>query len=171
MTTSTLPSPDTIPALFWGQVERRGDRVALRKKELGIWQETTWTEYAEQVRACGFGLIALDLQPGERVAVLSRDAVPADHDLAQQIDVGAVLEGGVVAALIGGGNERLQFVLGLDAEGAGKFLFLITAAILGHADRYRPGIAELFLQDEHRWIPLFGCAALGRGDFHVIIAA
>ena len=67
------PSSDTIPARFWRQVERYGNRVALRKKEFGIWQETSWAEYGEHVRACAFGLIALGLQPGERVVILSED--------------------------------------------------------------------------------------------------
>jgi len=70
---ATHTDTDTIPALFWRQVKRHGDRVALRKKDFGIWQEATWTEYGDHVRACAFGLIALGLQPGERVAILSED--------------------------------------------------------------------------------------------------
>jgi len=54
-------------------VKCSGNRVALRRKDFGVWQEKTWTEYGEQVRACGFGLINLGMKSGERVAILSED--------------------------------------------------------------------------------------------------
>ena len=43
---------DTIPKLFWHQVQARGGRTALREKELGIWRATRWREYGER-RAAG----------------------------------------------------------------------------------------------------------------------
>jgi long-chain acyl-CoA synthetase len=54
-------------------VRRSGNKAALRRKDYGIWNQVTWTEYGEVVRACAFGLINLGLQPGERVAILSED--------------------------------------------------------------------------------------------------
>ena len=66
-------APQTLPALFWDRVESGGDQVALRHKDLGVWEEISWRTYGEQVRACGFGLLALGLEPGERVAILSED--------------------------------------------------------------------------------------------------
>ncbi len=65
--------PETIPGLFQDRVHRHPDRVALRKKDFGYWREITWAEYGEQTRTCGFGLMALGLEPGERVAILSED--------------------------------------------------------------------------------------------------
>jgi long-chain acyl-CoA synthetase len=47
--------------------------VVLRHKDLGVWKEVTWAAAGENVRACGYGLIALGLEPGDRVAVLSED--------------------------------------------------------------------------------------------------
>ena len=70
---SKATQPETIPSLFWSQVAKYKDRVALRKKDFGIWQEITWAEYGEQVRACAFGLISLGLQPGDRAVILSED--------------------------------------------------------------------------------------------------
>jgi long-chain acyl-CoA synthetase len=62
----------TLPQLLWEHA--RGEaagRVALRYKDLGIWQEFTWRVYAAHVRAFGQGLAALGLRPGEKVAILS----------------------------------------------------------------------------------------------------
>ena len=61
----------TVPTLFWHRVETAADKVAMREKDRGIWKAYTWGEYGERAKAVGMGLIALGLQPGERVAILS----------------------------------------------------------------------------------------------------
>ncbi len=64
---------DTLPHLFFAQASRLGSRVALRRKEFGIWRRITWTEYAEQVRAVAYALLALGLAKGERVGVIGEN--------------------------------------------------------------------------------------------------
>jgi len=70
---SESPPGDTGPSLFWDQVSRRPDTVVLRHKHLGTWQEITWNEFGENVRACAYGLMALGMQPEDRIAILSDD--------------------------------------------------------------------------------------------------
>ncbi len=61
----------TIPQLFAAKVRRYGSaKVALREKAYGIWQEVTWQQYDEQVRALCLGLVQLGLQRGDKVAVI-----------------------------------------------------------------------------------------------------
>ena len=48
-------------------------RVAMREKDLGIWQEVTWAAYWETVQDIAHGLIALGVVPGDRVAVHSEN--------------------------------------------------------------------------------------------------
>jgi len=62
--------PENFPALFFQQVEAQKERVALRKKEYGIWNRITWAEYGEQVRIVAAALISLGLKQGDRVAIL-----------------------------------------------------------------------------------------------------
>ena len=64
----------TLPRLLWDRARGAEARcVALRYKDLGLWQEFTWRDYASHARAFALGLVALGLQPGEKVAILSNN--------------------------------------------------------------------------------------------------
>jgi long-chain acyl-CoA synthetase len=63
----------TFPELFFKQAERKKDTVALRHKEYGIWKRISWNEYATGVREVAAGLIALGVEPGDRVAILGEN--------------------------------------------------------------------------------------------------
>lgn len=49
------------------------DRIGLREKEFGIWQETTYGEYWELVKTAGMALWALGVRPGDKVAIHSEN--------------------------------------------------------------------------------------------------
>ncbi|GAB2638427.1 AMP-dependent synthetase/ligase [Nocardioides ginkgobilobae] len=51
----------------------RADAVALRDKHLGVWREWTWAQYWEHVQLAGHALLALGLEPGDRVAIHSEN--------------------------------------------------------------------------------------------------
>jgi long-chain acyl-CoA synthetase len=67
-TTGTL---DTFPKLLMHHARSRGDRPAIREKDLGIWQTWTWREFADEVRALASGLAAEGLRRGDHVALVS----------------------------------------------------------------------------------------------------
>jgi long-chain acyl-CoA synthetase len=59
----------TLPALLKRNAEKYGDsRVAIREKEFGIWQSTTWQGYYEHVRDFALGLHGLGFKPGDKIA-------------------------------------------------------------------------------------------------------
>jgi long-chain acyl-CoA synthetase len=62
---------DTLAQMFWHAVELRGDAVALRQKEFGIWQSVSWRELGTAARETGLGLVALGFEPGERASILA----------------------------------------------------------------------------------------------------
>src|SRR5512134_995483 len=67
----TLAAHDTFPKLLARNAARFGDRkVAMREKEFGIWQEFTWKEYHDRVRAFSLGLSSLGLARGDKVAII-----------------------------------------------------------------------------------------------------
>jgi len=60
----------TFPHLFFQQVNAHRHRIALRRKEFGIWNRITWNQYGTMVKQTAAGLIQNGLQPGDRVAIL-----------------------------------------------------------------------------------------------------
>jgi long-chain acyl-CoA synthetase len=64
---------DTIPHLFWGKVRKYGERVALREKSLGVWQEISWRAYGAHVRRFALGLMALGLERGDHVSIFGEN--------------------------------------------------------------------------------------------------
>ena len=62
---------DTLPRLFRHVVRERGDRVAMREKDLGIWRGISWREYGEQAKRVGLGLVALGLRPRDVVSIVA----------------------------------------------------------------------------------------------------
>jgi len=62
---------DTVSGLFWKRVTERSDKVVIREKDFGIWNEHTWGDFGEQARLSGLGLMALGLQRGEICSVAS----------------------------------------------------------------------------------------------------
>ena len=60
----------TVPQLFLDRVSQRPDAVALRYKDLGLYQEVTWRRYREEVKSFAYGLAALGIEPGDRIAVM-----------------------------------------------------------------------------------------------------
>ncbi|RLV57273.1 long-chain fatty acid--CoA ligase [Aeromicrobium phragmitis] len=55
------------------RAERTPGAVAMREKNLGIWEQVTWQDYWQNAVLVGHGLLALGVQPGDRVAVHSEN--------------------------------------------------------------------------------------------------
>ena len=65
----------TMPQLLKQRAELHPNAVALRLKEFGIWQETTWGTYFERVKYFALGLYALGLRREDKLAVIA-DNIP-----------------------------------------------------------------------------------------------
>ncbi len=64
----------TVPLRFKATVEKYGDRVALREKELGLWKDISWRAYYEGAKKVGCALVALGLKKGECVSIIGDNA-------------------------------------------------------------------------------------------------
>jgi long-chain acyl-CoA synthetase len=61
---------DTFPKLLLHHARVRGERPAIREKDLGIWQTWTWKHLADEVRRLACGLAAQGLKRGDHVALI-----------------------------------------------------------------------------------------------------
>lgn len=71
--TSPVTMVTTVASLIQHRANDTPDAVALRQKSLGIWQEITWSEYWVHIETVAYGLIALGIEPGDRVAIQSEN--------------------------------------------------------------------------------------------------
>jgi long-chain acyl-CoA synthetase len=73
---ATGPAPAaaaTIASRVRDHARRTPHRVATREKDRGIWQEVTWAEYWDTAQIVAHGLLALGVEPGDRVAIGSEN--------------------------------------------------------------------------------------------------
>jgi len=62
---------ETLPQQFAATARKYGrGKVAMRRKDLGIWQEYTWAESFQQVKHLSLGLMSLGLEPGDKVCII-----------------------------------------------------------------------------------------------------
>ena len=73
--TAVLMSGDTLPEMFWNAVAKRGPKVWMRQKKLGLWHSWSWDQAALAVREIAGGLLSLGFARGERAAILANTRV------------------------------------------------------------------------------------------------
>ena len=61
---------DTFPRLVLHHAAKRGRKIAMRHKDLGLWQSWSWLELAANMRAYAAGLSLIGLRRGEAVAII-----------------------------------------------------------------------------------------------------
>jgi long-chain acyl-CoA synthetase len=66
----TNNSKETVPVRFLKAVEKWGDRVAMRKKEYGLWHDISWNDYYDQVKSIACALMSMGLEKGENAAII-----------------------------------------------------------------------------------------------------
>jgi len=84
----------TTPQIFKDTVNKYGDRVAMRKKEYGLWHDISWNEYYTLAKHIGSALISMGLEKGDRVSIIG-DNCPEWVI----IDVGVQCAGGVAVGI------------------------------------------------------------------------
>lgn len=61
---------DTFPRLLMHHAQVRGNLPAMREKDLGIWQTSSWAQVAEEVAAFASGLSQMGFKRGDRLAII-----------------------------------------------------------------------------------------------------
>ncbi|MDE3089552.1 MAG: AMP-binding protein [Chloroflexota bacterium] len=66
-----MDNPQTLPQYLQQTAQRYGaHKIAMRKKQFGIWHEFTWTESLQRVKYLALGLQQLGLRHGDKVCMI-----------------------------------------------------------------------------------------------------
>jgi long-chain acyl-CoA synthetase len=85
---------NTIPKLLRESAHQFANKIALREKDLGIWHNITWHQYYENVKHFGLGMLALGLEKGDKISVLSENNPEWLY-----ADIGVQAVGGIVVGI------------------------------------------------------------------------
>lgn len=68
-----MSEEDTYPKFLIRNSKIWGDKVAVRRKNMGIWLNYTWKDCYEKVKHLCLGLVDLGLKPGDKVSLIGDD--------------------------------------------------------------------------------------------------
>lgn len=118
----------TLARLLQQNAQHFGDkRTALRVKRLGIWQESTWQEYYQRVKAVALGFSSLGAASGDNVAILCGNSPAALYALIGSGAAGCVplcIHRESTAAEVSEilGRFQIKFIVAEDQEQVDKIL-------------------------------------------------
>lgn len=158
----------TIPALFWKKVGERGDAIAMREKDFGIWRSVSWAEYGDRARRVGIALRRLGMQRGDVVSVLSENVPEWLYT-----DMGVLGMGGVTNGVYTTDSARQVEYLVRDSRS--RFLFVEDEEQLDKILEVRencPTLEKIIVFDmegladfsDPQVIPFEQLLAMGEGD-------
>jgi len=129
-------TPETVPQVFKQVVRKYGDRVAMRKKEYGLWHDISWNEYCTLATYVGSALISMGLQKGDCVSIIG-DNCPEWVI----IDLGIQCAGGVAVGVYSTNAwPQVEYVI-QDSES--KFFFVENEEQLDKWLHFRDNVASL----------------------------
>ncbi len=142
-TTRVVTPGETMPQLFWNAVKMRGDRVALRQKEFGVWRAVTWRQFGDIAREIGMGLVALGFEPGECISILSNTRKEWLY-----ADIGALIAAGVSSGIYPtDSGEQVKYLM-LNSDS--KYIFVEDEEQLDKVLAIRsrlPGLRKIIVFD------------------------
>ena len=134
---------DTLPKLFLKMSEERGERIAMREKDFGIWQSYSWSYYRQRALHIANGLLSLGLQRGDVVSIQSEDCKEWLF-----ADLGGLLAGGVVNGVYPTYQSRqVEYTL---TDSNCRFLFVEDEEQLDkflEVEQQLPSIEKVFVFD------------------------
>src|SRR5438132_6473641 len=121
---------DTFPKLLLEHARVRGERPAIREKDLGIWQTWTWREVRDEVEWLACGLAQAGLTRGAHVAVVGANRPRLYWTIIAAQSLGAIpvpfYEDAVAQEMVYVfQNAEIEFAIVEDQEQADKLLEIL----------------------------------------------
>src|SRR5690606_13017101 len=119
------------------RVRKYGEHPALRYKKDGVWHDISWNEFGRRVETVACALLALGINPGDRVAILSENRPEwAITDLAI-----ISVQGIVVPIYHTLKAKQIEFIL---QDSGARVLFVSKPALLNEVLQVRENLKDLF---------------------------
>jgi long-chain acyl-CoA synthetase len=152
---ASVAGDDTFPKLLLRNAREFGDRPAVRRKDLGIWQAWSWKDVLDEVRAFAVGLTELGIKRGDKVAIVGDNRPRLYWTMVAAQSIGAV----PVPVYQDSVAEEMTFVL----EHAGAVAAVCqdqeqVDKLLEIRENY-PGLAHI-IYDEHRGLDRYSVDGL-----------
>ncbi len=122
-----MTSEETFPKLLLKNRKNTPSRVAMRKKNFGIWIEYTWEDCYQNIRYLSMGLMSLGLGQGERVCIMG-DNDPEWYWAELAVQAAGAIAVGIFSDAIPSElryivqHSEASFVFAKDQEQCDKFL-------------------------------------------------
>lgn len=147
----------TVPRMVFRKAQTRSERVALRYKHEGSYRDMAWQELIANCREFGQALLALGLQPGDRVAIMAPNGPEWVF-----ADLGIMAAGGITVPVYQ--TESVTNLLKILENSGSRFLFLHSPfsdrSLVKRLDQL-PALEKVVLLHGDRGDPRF----LKRSDF------
>ncbi|MFH1083469.1 MAG: AMP-binding protein, partial [Pseudomonadota bacterium] len=117
-------------------VKKYGDRVAMRKKEYGLWHDISWNDFYRRAKYVGSALISLGLKKGDCVSIIG-DNCPEWVI----IDLGVQCAGGVAVGVYSTNAwPQVEYVI---SDSESKFFFVENEEQLDKWLNFRDNVPKL----------------------------
>jgi long-chain acyl-CoA synthetase len=115
--TDDTPASETLPRAILGLSDKDPNRPALRYKAQGHYLDIPWKLMTGEIRRYAAALLALDLKPGDRVAIMAPNSPRWVY-----VDLGTMAAGGVTVPIYQ--TEGLETLLHILRDSGSRILFL-----------------------------------------------
>jgi long-chain acyl-CoA synthetase len=139
-----VPPGENLTTRLWERAGSGSGKEILRFLDGGTWRGMTWAQVADRVRELAGGLIALGVEPGDRVALMS--GTRAEWTL---VDLAVVAAGGVTVPIYETSSvEQCAWIL---SDSGAKVVVAAEAELaktLEVARQQATGVAEVFVIED-----------------------
>ena len=97
---------NTLPKLFWRQVQQFADKTTIWHKQDGIWKSLNWEDYGNYSKEIGNALMASGVQKGDKISILSETRPEW-----VMCDMGIICSGCVTAPIYHSNTEEQVFYI------------------------------------------------------------